>query len=165
MALRLLLWKADDTLHLVLLGNQVMSMHRTTCWLSLWWLSVGHARLCDPMDSACQGFLVLNHLPEFAQTHVHWVHGAMLSSHPLSSPPPPALNLSNIKVFSNELALAIGWLKYWSFNVSISPSSENSGLISFRFDWDGSIISFTKAQTIAGIVPCICCLISNTLHE
>ena len=55
MALRLLLWKADDTLHLVLLGNQVISMHRTTCWLSSWWLSLGHARLCDPMDCSMSG--------------------------------------------------------------------------------------------------------------
>ena len=39
----------------------------------------------------------------------------------------------SIKVFSNELALCIRWPKYWSF--SISPSSEYSGLISFRIDW------------------------------
>ena len=40
---------------------------------------------------------------------------------------------SNIRVFSNESALAIRWPKYWSF--SISPSNECSGLISFRIDW------------------------------
>ena len=40
---------------------------------------------------------------------------------------------SNIRVFSNESALHIRWPKYWSF--SISPSSEYSGLISFRIDW------------------------------
>ena len=40
---------------------------------------------------------------------------------------------SSIRVFSNELALPIRWTKYWSF--SISPSSEYSGLISFRIDW------------------------------
>ena len=39
----------------------------------------------------------------------------------------------SIRVFSNELALRIRWPKYWSF--SISPSSEYSGLISFRIDW------------------------------
>ena len=39
----------------------------------------------------------------------------------------------SIRVFSNELALHIRWLKYWSF--SISPSNEQSGLISFRIDW------------------------------
>ena len=41
----------------------------------------------------------------------------------------------NIRVFSNELALHIRWLKYWSFNFSISPSNKYSGLISFRMDW------------------------------
>ena len=38
----------------------------------------------------------------------------------------------NIRVFSNELAVHIGWPKYWSFSFSISPSNEYSGLISFR---------------------------------
>ena len=41
----------------------------------------------------------------------------------------------SIRVFSNELALHIRWPKYWNFSFSISPSSEHSGLISFRMDW------------------------------
>ena len=41
----------------------------------------------------------------------------------------------SIRVFSNESALPIRWPKYWSFSFSISPSSEYSGLISFRIDW------------------------------
>ena len=41
----------------------------------------------------------------------------------------------NIRVFSDESALHIRWLKYWSFSLSISPSSEHPGLISFRMDW------------------------------
>ena len=41
----------------------------------------------------------------------------------------------NIRVFSNESALCIRWPKYWSFSFNISPSSEHSGLISFRTDW------------------------------
>ena len=41
----------------------------------------------------------------------------------------------SIRVFSNESALRIRWPKYWSFRFSISPSSEYSGLISFRMDW------------------------------
>ena len=51
---------------------------------------------------------------------------------------PLLLSLSifpSIRAFSNELALRIRWPKYWSFNVSISPSNECSGLISFRMDW------------------------------
>ena len=41
----------------------------------------------------------------------------------------------SIRVFSNESVLHIRWWKYWSFSFSISPSSEYSGLISFRTDW------------------------------
>ena len=41
----------------------------------------------------------------------------------------------SIRVFSNESALRIRWLKYWSFSFNISPSNEYSGLISFRVDW------------------------------
>ena len=49
--------------------------------------------LCDPMDYSMPGFSVLHYLPEFAQTHVHWISNAMQPS-PLSSPSPPAFNLS-----------------------------------------------------------------------
>ena len=56
-------------------------------------------------------------------------------SQTLSSPSPPAFNLSQHRVFSNESVLHISWPKYWSFNSSISPSNEYSGLISFRIDW------------------------------
>ena len=41
----------------------------------------------------------------------------------------------SIRVFSNESAPCIRWPKYWSFSFNISPSSEHSGLISFRMDW------------------------------
>ena len=41
----------------------------------------------------------------------------------------------SIRVFSNESILCVRWPKYWSFSFSISPSSEYSGLISFRMDW------------------------------
>ena len=47
---------------------------------------------------------------------------------------PPSVFLS-IRVFSNESVLCIRWPKDWSFSFSISPSSEYSGLISFRMDW------------------------------
>ena len=47
---------------------------------------------------------------------------------------PPSI-FPSIRVFSNELALPIRWLKYWNFSFSISPSNEYSGLISFRSDW------------------------------
>jgi len=50
--------------------------------------------LCNPMDCHTSGFPVLHHLPESAQTHVHWVNDAIQLPHPQSPPPPPAFNLS-----------------------------------------------------------------------
>ena len=50
--------------------------------------------LWDPMDHNTPGLLVHHQLPEFTQTHVHWVGDAIQLSHPLSSPSPPAFNLS-----------------------------------------------------------------------
>ena len=47
---------------------------------------------------------------------------------------PPSI-FPSIRVFCNKSVLCIKWPKYWSFSFSISPSSENSGLIFFRMDW------------------------------
>ena len=49
---------------------------------------------CDPLDCGMPGFPVLHHLPEFSQTHVHWVSDAIQPSHPLLPPSPPAFSLS-----------------------------------------------------------------------
>ena len=50
--------------------------------------------LCNPMNRSMPGLAVHHQLPESTQTHVHWVGDAIQPSHPLSSPSPPALNLS-----------------------------------------------------------------------
>ena len=50
--------------------------------------------LCDPMNHSMPGLPVHHQLPESTQTHVHWVGDAIQPSHPLSSPSPPAFNLS-----------------------------------------------------------------------
>ena len=50
--------------------------------------------LCDPMNCSTPGLPVHHHLPEFTQTHVHWVSDAIQPSHPLSSPSSPAPNPS-----------------------------------------------------------------------
>ena len=90
--------------------------------------------LCDPMDCSMLGFPVLHCLPEFAQTHIHWVD--IPSNHLFLSPPsPPVLNLSQHQSLYSESALHIRWPKYWSFSFSISSSNEYLGLISFRIDW------------------------------
>ena len=49
--------------------------------------------LCDPIDCSTPGFPVHHQLLEFTQTHVHWVSDAIQTSHPLSSPSPPTINL------------------------------------------------------------------------
>ena len=92
--------------------------------------------LCNPMDCSTPGLPVHHQLPEFTQTHVHWVGDAIQPSHPLSSPSPPAFSLSQHQgFFSNESVLHIKWSNYWSFSFSISPSNEYLGLISYRMDW------------------------------
>ena len=65
--------------------------------------------LCDPIVWSTAAFPVLHHLPEFVQTHVHWVGDAIQTSHPLSSPGPPVFNLSQLRAFSNESYLHIRW--------------------------------------------------------
>ena len=65
------------------------------------------------------------------------IESVMPSNHPILCRPLPLLPSSfpSIRVFSNESALHIRWPKYWSFSFNINPSSEYSGLISFRMDW------------------------------
>ena len=50
--------------------------------------------LCNPMDFSTPGLPVHHHLPEFTQTHAHWVSDVIQPSHPLSSPSPPTFSLS-----------------------------------------------------------------------
>ena len=91
--------------------------------------------LCNPMNRSTPGLPVYHQLPEFTQTHVHWVGYAIQPSHPCR----PLLLLSSIfasiRVFSNESALRIRWPKYWSFSFNISLSKEHPGLISCIMDW------------------------------
>ena len=84
------------------------------------------------MDCSTLGFRVHHHLPEFAQVHVHWLSDAIYLILCLHLPLLPSI-FPSIRVFSNEWTLHIRWPKHWSF--SISPSTEYSGLISFRIDW------------------------------
>ena len=88
--------------------------------------------LCDLMNCSTPGLPVHHQLLEFTQTHVHWVSDAIqpsLSSVVPFSSCPQSLPAS---VFSNESTLRIRLPKYWSFSLSISPSKEYPGLISFR---------------------------------
>ena len=116
-------------LHPVFVDYFILSVHQFSS------VTQSCLTLCEPMDYSMPGFPVHHQLPELTQTHVHWVSDYIQSSHPLSSPSPPASIFLNIRVFWNESALCIRWPKYWSFSFSISPSNEYSGLISFRIHW------------------------------
>ena len=88
-----------------------------------------------PWITACQASLsITNSRSSLKLTSIKSV---MPSSHLILYRPllllPPIL--PSIRVFSNESTLHLRWLKYWSFNFSISPSKEYPGLISFRMDW------------------------------
>ena len=121
-------WKSPQSLGLMNKWKQVQGLWLLfSCWVlssPLWSRGLQHA-----------SFPILQYDLEFAQTHVHWwyqrCHPAISSScHPLLLLPSV---VPSIRVFSNESALCIRWPKHWS--VSISPSNEYSGLISFRIDW------------------------------
>ena len=99
--------------------------------------SVTHScpTLCDPMNHSTRDLPVHHQLPEFTQTHFHWVSDAIQPSHPLLSPSPPAVNLSQLQGLFQWVSSSHQVAKYWSFSFSISPSNEYSRLVSFRIDW------------------------------
>jgi len=87
------------------------------------------------MHCSTPGFPIHHQLLELAQTHVHRVSDAIIIlCNPLLLLPS---NFPSLRDFSNESVLHIRWPKYWHFRFSVSPSNEDSGLISFRIDWFG----------------------------
>ena len=88
-----------------------------------------------PMNHTTPGLSVHHQLPESTQTHVQWVADAIQPCHPLSSPSPPALNISQYHGLFQWDSSSHQVAKYWSFSFNISPSKELPGLISFRMDW------------------------------
>ena len=99
-------WMTNDVEHLSLF---VFAVHMFSLaeylFISVQFSSVAQSCLtiCNPMNHSTPGLPVRHQLPEFTQTHVHWVGDAIQPSCPLSSPFPPALNLSQHQGLSNEL--------------------------------------------------------------
>ena len=90
--------------------------------------------LCNPMDYSTPG-LPIHHQPsELSQTHVHWVGDAIQPSHPLSSPFPPVLNLSQHQGLSQWVSSSHQMAKVLEFQLQ-HQSFQWIGLISFRIDW------------------------------
>ena len=126
--------------------------------------------LCDPMDCSTAGFPILHYLPEFAQTHVHWVSNAIQPSYPLSPSSPPALNLYQHQGLFQWIGSLHQMVKYWSF--SISPSNEYSGLISFRIDWfdlfavQGTLMSLLQHHSLkASVLQCSAFFLVQLSHK
>ena len=91
--------------------------------------------LCNPMNCSTPGLAVHHERPEFTQIHVHRVSDGIQTSHPLSSPSPPAPNPSQHQGLFQQVSSLHHVAKGWSFSFSISPSNEHLGLISFSIDW------------------------------
>ena len=88
-----------------------------------------------PWTAACQASLSITNSQSLLKFRYNKL--MMPSNHLILSLPLLLLSsiFPSIRDFSNDLVVHIRWPKYWSFRVSISPSSEYSGLISFRMDW------------------------------
>ena len=86
---------------------------------------------------------VHHQLPEFTQTHVHWVIDAIQPSHPLSSPSLPALNLSQHQGLFKWVSSSHQVASFASFSFSISPSIEYLGLTPFSMDWLDLVVQGT----------------------
>ena len=110
--------------------------------------------LCDLMDCSTPGCPVLHYLPEFAQTHVHWI--GMASNHLTLCCPLLLLHsiFPRIRVFSNESALHIRWPKDWnfSFNIILSMNTQDwsslgwTGRISLQSKELSRVFSNTTVQ-------------------
>ena len=124
-------------LYLFTISKFLSAMFYRIWYLTLQFSSVPQScpTLCDPTDCSMPGLLIHHQLPEFTQTHVHWVGDAIQPSHPVSSLFLLPSIFPSIRIFSNESALCISWPKYWSFSFNISPPIEHPGLIPFRMDW------------------------------
>ena len=98
--------------------------------------SLSHVQLfVTPWTECMPGLPVHYQLPEFTQTHVHWVGDAIQPSHPLLSPSPSPFNLSQHQGLFQWVTSSHQVAKDRNFSFNISPSKEYSGLISFRMDW------------------------------
>ena len=91
--------------------------------------------LCNPWTATCQASLSIINSQSLLKLMP--IESVMPSNHFILCHPLLLLPsiFPSIRVFSNESALRIRWTKYWSSSFNISPSSDYSGLISFRMDW------------------------------
>ena len=98
-------------------------------------IAESYPTLFDPMDCSTPGFPFHHQLPELAETHVHIVGDAIYPSHPLSSPSPPAFNLSQHQGLFQWVSSLHLVAKVLEFQLQHQFFNEYSGLIFFWMDW------------------------------
>ena len=91
--------------------------------------------LCDPINRSTPGLPIHHQLPEFTQTHVHWVGDAIQPSHLLSSPSPPAPSPSQHQGLFQLVNSSREVAKVLEFQLQHQSFYEHPGVISFRMDW------------------------------
>ena len=118
-------------------ASQALSHLIHTWTLSVQFSSVAQScpTLCNPMNSSTPGLPVQHQLPESTQTHFHWVSDANQPSHPLSSPFPPTLNLSQHQGLFQWVSSSHQVAKVLKFQLQHKSFQWTPGLISFTMDW------------------------------
>ena len=148
-------------MHLLILSVQFSSVQ-----------SLSHVRLfVTPWTAGCQAFLSITN--SWSLLKLMFIELVTPSNHLILCCPlllPPSI-FPGIRLFSNEPVLHIRWPKYWSFSFNISPSSEYSGLISFRMDWldlhavQGTLKSLLQHhRSKASILQCSAFFIVSHIH-
>ena len=121
----------------------------------------------SPWTAACQAplsFIVFWNLFKFMSIELVTLFNHLILCCPLLLLPAV---FPSIRVFFNESALYIRWLKYWSFSFSISPSSEYSVFISFWIDWfdllavQGTLKSLLQHHSSKASILWLTCLAHN----
>ena len=110
------------------------------CLCHLWFLSFSSVAqscltLCNPMSCSMPGLPVQHQLPESTQTHMHWVGDAIQPSHPLSSPSPPALNVSQHQGLFKWVSSSHQVAKVLEFQLQHQSFQWTSRTDFFRMDW------------------------------
>ena len=117
--------------------------------------SLSRVRLCDLMDHSTPGLPVHHQLPEFTQTHVHWVSDAIQPSHPLSAPSFSAFNLSQHQglfkwvISSHQMAKVLEFQlqnQFFQMNTQDWSPLEWTGWISWQSKGLSRVFSNTTVQ-------------------
>ena len=114
--------------------------------------------LCDPMNRSTPGLPVHHHLPEFTQTHVHWVTDAIQQSHPWLSPSPPASNPSQHQsLFQWVNSMSFLELTFHWMTVLLLQNQLN---IQIQITW----LSLWKQNGILTEKTCLWCIGKNSIR-